>query len=71
MDHQWEPTPDFQVGQQVYISAEHIHTTWLSKKLSKEYLELFDIIAYPGTHCLHCVFPIISMLFIPFSMFPN
>ena len=26
-DHRWEPTSDFQVGQQVYVSAEHIHTT--------------------------------------------
>ena len=42
--------PDFQVGQQVYVSAEHIHTTQPSKKLSEKYLGPFDIIACPGTH---------------------
>ena len=50
MDHQWEPTPDFQVGQQVYVSAEHIHTTQPPKKLSEKYLGPFDIIACPSTH---------------------
>ena len=49
-DHQREPAPDFQVGQQVYISAEHIHTSRPSKKLSEKYLGSFDIIAHPGTH---------------------
>ena len=47
---QREPAPDFQVGQQVYISAEHIRTTRPSKKLSEKYLGPFDIIACPGTH---------------------
>ena len=37
-DRQWEPTPDFQVGQQVYVSAEHTCTTRPSKKLSERYL---------------------------------
>ena len=49
MDHQWEPMPDFQVGQQVYVSTEHIHTTQPSKKLSEKYLGPFNIIAC-GTH---------------------
>ena len=49
-DHQWSPTPDFQVGQQVYVSAEHIHTTQPSKKLTEKYLGPFDVIAQPGTH---------------------
>ena len=71
MDHQWEPMPDFQVGQQVYVSAEHIHTTQPSKKLSEKYLGPFDIIACPSTHLFTLWPPIISMLFIPFSMFPN
>ena len=42
--------PDFQVGQQVYVSTEHIHTTQPSKKLSEKYLGPFDIIACPSTH---------------------
>ena len=49
-DRRREPTPDFQVGQQVYVSAEHIRTTRPSKKLSEKYLGPFDIIACPGTH---------------------
>ena len=27
VDCQQEPAPDFQVGQQVYVSTEHVHTT--------------------------------------------
>ena len=49
-DHQQEPAPDFQVGQQVYVSTEHIHTTQPSKKLSEKYLGPFDIIACPSTY---------------------
>ena len=49
-DCQQEPTPDFQIGQQVYVSTEHIHTTRPSKKLSEKYLGPFDIIAHPSTH---------------------
>ena len=45
-----EPAPDFQIGQQVFVSAEYIHTTRPSKKLSEKYLGPFDIIACPGTH---------------------
>jgi len=44
-DYQQSPAPDFQVGQQVYVSAEHIHTTQPSKKLSKKYLGPFNVIA--------------------------
>ena len=66
VDHQQEPTPDFQVGQQIYISAEHIHATRPSKKLSEKYLDLFDIITCPGTHSftlqlpkhLHAIHPV-------------
>jgi hypothetical protein len=49
-DRHWEPAPDFQVGQQVFIKAENIRTTRPSKKLSEKYLGPFDIIAHPGTH---------------------
>ena len=49
-DRRQEPTPDFQVGQQVYIGAAHICTTRPLKKLSEKYLGPFNIIAHPGTH---------------------
>jgi hypothetical protein len=42
--------PDFKVGQQVFVRAEHISTTRPSKKLSEKYLGPFEIIAKPGTH---------------------
>ena len=50
VDRWREPAPDFQVGQQVYVSAEHIRTTRPLKKLSEKYLGPFDILAHPGTH---------------------
>ena len=49
-DRRQSPAPDFHIGQQVYISAEHIRTTQPSKKLSEKYLGPFDVIAQPGTH---------------------
>ena len=33
-DRRWEPAPDFQVGQQVFVSAEYIHTTRPSDRKS-------------------------------------
>ena len=44
------PTPDFCIGQKVFVSAEHICTTRPAKKLSEEYLGLYEIITKPGTH---------------------
>ena len=44
------PTPNFCIGQKVFASAEHICTTRPAKKLSEEYLGLYEIIAKPGTH---------------------
>ena len=49
-DHHQLPTPDFCIGQKVFISAEHICTTRPAKKLSEEYLGLYEIIAKPGTY---------------------
>ena len=44
------PAPDFSIGQQVFVNAEHIRTTRPAKKLSEKFLGPFDIIARPGTH---------------------
>ena len=38
VDRQREPTPDFQVGPQVYVSAEHIRTTRPSKKIGRAHV---------------------------------
>ncbi|KAL7281604.1 hypothetical protein ACG7TL_004921 [Trametes sanguinea] len=46
------PAPDFKVGDQVYVRAEHIRTTRPSKKLSEKFLGPFPIIAQAGTHSL-------------------
>jgi hypothetical protein len=39
------PAPDFKVGEQVFVKAENICTTRLSKKLSEKNLGPYDIIA--------------------------
>jgi hypothetical protein len=57
VDCQQEPTPDFHVGQQVYVHTENISTTRPSKKLSEKYLGPFKIIACPGTHLFTLWFP--------------
>ena len=49
-DCQQEPTPHYHIGQQVYVSAEHIRTTRPTKKLSETFLGPYKIIAQPGTH---------------------
>ena len=43
------PTPDFKVGDKVFVKAQFFQTTWPSKKLSKKYLRLYKIIVQPGT----------------------
>src|ERR1700733_9543685 len=66
VDRQWLPAPDFRIGQNVFVSAEHICTTRPAKKLSEEYLGPFEIIAKPGTHSftlrlpkhLHAIHPV-------------
>ena len=42
-------TPDFKVGNKVFVKAQFFWTTRPSKKLSKKYLGLYEIIAQPGT----------------------
>ena len=66
------PTPDFKVGNKVFIKAQLFQTTRPSKKLSEKYLGPYKIIAQPGiqlfTLCLpesmHSVHPVfyVSML---------
>ena len=43
------PTPDFKVGNKVFIKAKFFRTTQPSKKLSKKYLGPYEIIVQPGT----------------------
>ena len=44
------PAPDFKVGDQVYVRAEHIRSTRPSKKLSEKFLGLYTIIAQVSSH---------------------
>ena len=46
---QCSPTPDFKVGDKVFIKAQFFQTTWPSKKLSEKYLRSYEIIVQPGT----------------------
>jgi Chromo (CHRromatin Organisation MOdifier) domain len=48
-DHRRTPAPDFQIGEKVFVKAEHFWTTRPSKKLSEKYLGPFDIIACAGS----------------------
>jgi len=66
------PTPDFKVGNKVFVKAQFFQTTWPSKKLSEKYLGPYEIIAQPGTllftlclpESIHSVHPVfhVSML---------
>ena len=44
-DVQYSPTPNFKVGDKVFVKAQFFWTTWPSKKLSKKYLRPYKIIA--------------------------
>jgi len=44
-DVQRSPTPDFKVGDKVFVKAQFFQTTWPSKKLSKKYLGPYKIIS--------------------------
>jgi hypothetical protein len=47
----WQtPAPDFKIGEQAFVKAEHFWTMRPSKKLSNKYLSPFKIIAQAGTH---------------------
>ena len=48
-DVRHSPTPDFKVGNKVFVKAQFFWTTWPSKKLSEKYLRPYEIIAQPGT----------------------
>ena len=66
---QHSPTPDFKVGDKVFIKTQFFQTTWPSKKLSKKYLRPYEIIAQPGTlsftlylpKSIHSVHPVFHM----------
>ena len=71
-DAQHSPTPDFKVGNKVFVKAQFFRTTRLSKKLSEKYLGPYEIISQPGTllftlrlpESMHSVHPVfhVSML---------
>ena len=44
-DAKCSPTPDFKVGDQVYVKAKYFQSTWPSKKLSEKNLAPYTIIA--------------------------
>jgi hypothetical protein len=46
------PTPDFKVGEQVFVKAKYFRSTRPSKKLSEKNLGPFEIIARPGSHSI-------------------
>jgi len=80
-DAQRSLTPDFKVGDKVFVKAQFFQTTQPSKKLSEKYLRPYEIIAQPGTLlftlCLpesmcsvHPVFQSLCALFIQSSMCP-
>ena len=46
---QYSLTPDFKVGDKVFVKAKFFQTTWPLKKLSEKYLEPYKIITQPGT----------------------
>jgi len=48
-DARYSPSPDFKVGDKVFVKAQFFRTTWPSKKLFKKYLRPYEIIAQPGT----------------------
>ena len=45
---QCSPASDFKVDDKVFVKTQFFWTTWPSKKLSKKYLRLYEIIAQPG-----------------------
>jgi len=71
-DAQCSPTPDFKVGDKVFVKAQFFRTTRPSKKLSEKYLGPYEIISQPGTlsftlhlpESMHSVHPVfhVSML---------
>ena len=68
-DAQCFPTPDFEVGDKVFVKAQFFQTTQPLKKLSKKYLGSYEIIAQPGIllftlhlpDSMHSVHPVFHM----------
>jgi hypothetical protein len=56
-DAHWIPSPDFKVGEQVFMKAKYFHSTHPSKKLSEKNLGPFEIIACPGSHSITVQLP--------------
>ena len=71
-DARCSPTPDFKVGDKVFVKAQFFRTIWPSKKLSEKYIGPYEIISQPGTllftlclpESMHSVHPVfhVSML---------
>jgi hypothetical protein len=51
-DAHWIPTPDFKVGEQVFIKAKYFRSIRPLKKLLEKNLGPFEIIACPGSHSI-------------------
>ena len=77
---QRSPTPDFKVGDKVFVKAQFFRTTQPLKKLSKKYLRPYEIITQPDTllftlyfpesMCfVHSVFHVVMLKFITFNSF--
>src|SRR5882672_8024042 len=47
-DRHWNPPPEFQIGNRVFVQSQLIRTTHPSKKLADKFLGPFEIIAHPG-----------------------
>ena len=68
-------TPDFKVGDKVFVKAQFFRTTRPSKKLSKKYLGPYKIISQPGTlsftlclpESMHSVHPVFQSLYTLFT----
>ena len=49
-DARHAPAPSFLTGSHAFITAQFLHTTWPSKKLTEKYLGPFEVITQVGTH---------------------
>jgi len=49
-DSKWSPALEIQIEDFVFVLAKFIWTTYPSKKLSKKFLGLFEIIGKPSSH---------------------
>ena len=71
------PTPDFKVGDKVFVKAQFFWITWPSKKLSEKYLEPYKIITQPDTlsftlclpEFIYSVYPVFHVSILEPTMF--